>query len=135
MAEKIEKIVVDSFLDNYNSIMQRANFIIKTMKNAKRVSYDFSVDRIDDITKEFVTLVGYDGYGDYDSVAVPREYFHDDKELSVMVTDYEALERARIAREAEDQAYYKKITEEDEKRKLKQLMKKYPDEFKRLGGK
>ena len=120
MTKKIEKVIVDNFLDNYDEIMKRASFIIKTMKNAKRASYDFSVDRIDDITKEFVTLVGYDGYGDYDSVAVPREYFHDDTELNEMIKEYEELERIRLAREAEDQAYYKKITEEDEKRKLKQ---------------
>jgi len=125
--EKLTKEEVEVFMGTLERLKNRADVITGYISKYGKNQNTLSVDGVNEVDENETWVVGTDAWGDDDSATFLTLYLYDDEALEKLKTDHEERERLKKEKEEEDKKYYAQLKEEDEKRELKRLQKKYPD--------
>lgn len=125
MSEKLDKELVQTYIDTYDSLYERVCYVVEILIKSGRM-HGTHFEELVEIREKQVEVRIYH-WGEYESRTFPVEYLYDDTKLDELKEEIRIAEELKKQKELEDKAYYKQLEEEDEIRLLKRLQKKYPD--------
>lgn len=117
---KFTKEDVMHFVKHFERFMEVAEQLSLILSKVNRSKYEYvSGDYLYEVTDTHIHIRDTCS----DSIEIPIEYFYDNEALDKLQQEFDDMK----AKEAEDLRYYKQIEEDDEKKELARLMKKYPE--------
>ncbi|UUV46841.1 hypothetical protein [Bacillus phage vB_BanS-Thrax4] len=117
---KFTKEEIMHFVKNFERLMENAEQISLILSKINRNKYEYvSGDYLYEVTDTHIAIRDTCE----DGISIPIEYFYDDEAVQMLQQQLDE----KNAKDAENRKYYQRILEEDEKKELARLMKKYPE--------
>ncbi|UGO47891.1 hypothetical protein PQE73_gp059 [Bacillus phage vB_BanS_MrDarsey] len=117
---KFTKEQIMSIVNNFERFMEVAESLSMVLHKVYPMRYDYvGADYLYEVSDTHITIRD----ACEDTLRIPIEYFYDNEALAQL---QQALDE-KNAKDAENRKYYQRIVEEDEKKELERLIKKYPE--------
>lgn len=117
---KFTKEDIMHFVKHFERLMETAETLSLLLSRVYKNQYEYvSGDFLYEVSETHITIRDTCD----DTVDIPIELFYDEEALEKLQQDL----NEKNAKDAENERYYKQIEEEDEKKTLERLMKKYPE--------